>query len=315
MEFQFLMMKLFKYIIFLLLLVLLSACEKEIEVKIPDAEPKLVVEGFIEPNQPPIILLTRSMGYFEPTDIETLQQVMVRDAKITFKAPNKSILLDVICMDALPDSLYPLVSSLTGISIEQLLVFNYCIYTTFDLSVWGQSGASYSITIDYNSKEYQSTTIIPKPVPLDSLWFEKRNPQEGSRGLIWAKISDPPGLGNAYRIYTRRIGKDNSFTPAWGSVFEDKFFDGKTFDFFFYRGLAGENDRDRGFFTEGDSVVVKFCTIDQAVFKFLRDFETEVSNNGNPFAAPTTITSNISGGALGYWGGYGAVYDTIVCVQ
>ncbi len=43
--------------------------------------------------------------------------------------------------------------------------------------------------------------------------------------------------------------------------------------------------------------------------------ETEVSNNGNPFAAPTAIKSNISGGALGYWGGYGTVYDTIVAYE
>jgi hypothetical protein len=57
--------------------------------------------------------------------------------------------------------------------------------------------------------------------------------------------------------------------------------------------------------------VVKFCTIDHEAFEYLRTFETEVMNNGNPFAAPSSVKTNITGGALGAWIGYGASFDTI----
>jgi hypothetical protein len=33
--------------------------------------------------------------------------------------------------------------------------------------------------------------------------------------------------------------------------------------------------------------------------------------DGNPFASPITIRSNIQGGAIGVWGGYGASIDTL----
>ena len=46
----------------------LSACEKEITVDLPKTEQKLVVEGTIEPGQPPIVLLTRTESYFDPLD-------------------------------------------------------------------------------------------------------------------------------------------------------------------------------------------------------------------------------------------------------
>jgi hypothetical protein len=33
---------------------------------------------------------------------------------------------------------------------------------------------------------------------------------------------------------------------------------------------------------------------------------------GNPFSSPTRVLSNISNGALGYFGGYASQYKTIV---
>ena len=56
--------------VFLICLILLG-CEKEITLNLPQAESKIVVEGSIEPNFPPYVILTKSQGYFEPIDINT----------------------------------------------------------------------------------------------------------------------------------------------------------------------------------------------------------------------------------------------------
>lgn len=315
------MKKILKYnLLFIsILLFSLTGCEKEITIDIPESDPELVVEGFIEPGMPPIVFLSKSIGYFAATDISTLQSMMVKDAEVKINLAGEEYPLDQICINTLPDSILPYVSSLTGVSVEQLKLFDYCFYTSINTMIWGKVNETYTLSVNYNEKNYKSTTRIPQPVALDSIWYKKKK-SDGSLGILWAKLSDPLGY-NAYRIYTKRLGRDDNYIPIWGSVFEDRFFDGKSFDFYFYRGIRAnsddpsDNDSERAYYKEGDTIVLKFCSIDAGVFRFIRDMETEVSNNGNPFAAPTSVKSNISGGALGYWGGYGPVYDTIVAFE
>ncbi|HET6244469.1 MAG: DUF4249 domain-containing protein [Bacteroidetes bacterium] len=310
----------FKYnlLVFLFLLIS-SACEKEITIDIPQSEEKLVVEGFIEQNMPPIVFLSKNIGYFAPTDLSTLQNLMVKDAQVSIDFGGETYELTQICIDSISESFLPLISELTGLSEAQLKLYNYCFYTSLNPNLLGQVNQAYTLSVKYSGKEYHSTTTIPSPVNLDSIWYKKRN-SEGSHGVIWAKLSDPIGY-NAYRIFTKRLGKDENYVPVTNSVYEDQFFNGKTFDFYFYRGTKAnsdvptDNNSESAYYREADTIVIKFCSIDREVYLFFRDVETEIANNGNPFAAPSTIRSNISKGGLGYWAGYGAVYDTIIAFE
>ena len=103
------------------------------------------------------------------------------------------------------------------------------------------------------------------------------------------------------------------------NIFDDNFFNGLNFEAFIWRGheigaepVSGDETWD--YFQQGDTIAIKFCTIDQSHFQFWESFEIAAFNNGNPFAAPSTIKTNIEGG-LGVWGGYGVTYDTIVAVD
>ena len=40
-----------------------------------------------------------------------------------------------------------------------------------------------------------------------------------------------------------------------------------------------------------------------------------MSSDGNPFASPTSVVTNIEGGALGIWGGYAVFLDTIQIIK
>ncbi|MFZ4614090.1 MAG: hypothetical protein ACOYNH_10445, partial [Bacteroidia bacterium] len=131
-------------------------------------------------------------------------------------------------------------------------------------------------------------------------------------GFLNVVMSEPAGLGNCYRWFSKRLTKDTRFLSYLGSSFEDKFIDGKTFNYDVFRpqevnSTKPEDLGDARFrYLPNDTVVVKFCSIDKNVFEFFRSFETEAGNNGNPFAAPNTIKTNIKGGAIGVWAGYGA---------
>ena len=71
-----------KFCALLFAVIFLSACEKDVTLKLDDAVPLLVVDGQIEDGQPPIIVLTKSLGYFSKIDAQTLTGTFVRNAEV-----------------------------------------------------------------------------------------------------------------------------------------------------------------------------------------------------------------------------------------
>ena len=69
-----------------------------------------------------------------------------------------------------------------------------------------------------------------------------------------------------------------------------------------------------GYYKEGDTIAVKFCSIDKDVFTYYRTYYTAIGNTGSPFATPTNIKTNVVGG-LGVWAGYGVSIDTLVAID
>ena len=194
--------------------------------------------------------------------------------------------------------------------------FNYCIYSTLNPQLFGVLGKTYTLNILAEGKSYYSKTKIPFPVPLDSLWFK---PEKDSLGFVWATLDEPDTMGNCYRWFAKRLGKDKSFIAPIGSAFEDQFINNTRFDFAYFRGSVpgsereDDNNVEAGFFKIGDSIVVKFCSTDKSVYKFFRTYETNISNGGNPFASPSVVESNIIGdNVLGVWAGYGPFIDTLI---
>lgn len=273
---------------------LFASCEKEIDIVLPDVENKIVVDGGIFVGQPAEVVLTWSAGYFDPIDSASLISYVIQNAVVTVS--------DGFMTDTL----------------EMTLDFNRPIPFVYrGGTVIGQVGRTYVLTVVADGKTVTSSTRIPDPVQLDSVWFKPEIPGD-SLGFAWAHLSDPPATGNGYRWYTMRLHEDPTFLAPFGSTFDDNFINGESFDFAYNRPVNSnstepeDNDFRRGYFITGDTIVVRFCSIGTAEVDFFRTFEVEVSNNGNPFAAPGVIESNVEGG-LGIFCGYSPTYDTIIC--
>lgn len=291
----------------------LLGCEKNITVDLPEAEIKLVVEGWIEPALPPFVMLSKSTPYFGETDIRSFEGGFVHQASVKIHVDQDTFLLEEFCSaDFTPEEIKQ-ISAAVGIPEETLQNVDYCMYS--NLSMVGIPGKTYRLEIATEGKTYSSTTQIPPLVYLDSVFFKVEKDQESKGlGFSMAWLNDPDTLGNAYRWEVKRQGKDAQFMAPNGSAFNDYFINGQYFELGFNRPSSpsdNASDGDHGYFSKTDTIVIRFSTIDEAHYEFLFSYENYKFSAGNPFASPSTIKSNITGGALGVWGGYGVTYDTI----
>ncbi|MBI4930618.1 MAG: DUF4249 domain-containing protein [Bacteroidetes bacterium] len=278
-----------------------SSCQKEITIDLPPLKNKIVVDGRIEPGFPPYVILAHNMAYFGHQDQNNIQNMFIHDAVIKVSNGTKTITLTEFCSKSLPDSLLAIMAEFTGVDTLLLKNINYCIYSTFDPSVFGQVGKTYSLSIVAEGKTYTSSTSILPPVPLDSLWW--RLDKDDTLGFIWSHLTEPAAEGNTYRWMAKKIGKDPTFLPPFGAAFDDKFINGQSLNLSY------------GYYNKGDTIVVKFCAIDNPSYQFFRSMEVVTNSEGNPFAAPASVLSNIypQKEALGVWCGYGTALDTVVC--
>lgn len=320
------MRKLHIFLPFFFLGVLFS-CEKEIDVDLPQPEEKLVVEGVIETGAFPYVVLSKSSSYFDPTDIESVANSYISDATITIFDGTTTNTMAKLCSGSLTPAQRQQLSVTLGIPIGVLNGYNICGFT--DLTMTGEVGKTYTISINWEGETYNSSTTLVQPVPLDSTWFEVFGDRD-SLGFVYAFLNEPGATQNYYRWFTQRINsytngslkgeqKDNSFMAPSSSVFDDQFVNGTSFDFGYNRPGGSEKADDqapeRGFFKVGDTVVVKFCSIDKNVYEFIDRAEEQILSTGSPFAAPLNATSNISNGALGLWAGYSPYFDTVICTK
>lgn len=277
---------------FILFTVLLfSSCTEDINLNIVGGEDKIVVEGTIENGKPPVVIITRNSSVSKALNFDS---ILVLDA-------------DVYVSDgANEEKLFLWIDSASSIPV---------VYK--GSSIIGTVGGTYKLTVNFRGKTYTATTTIPTPVALDSVWWQV-DPPNDSVGYAWAHLTDPPGYGNAYRWFAK-LPRDRRYIAPMGASFDDKFTENRSFDFYSLRSIdaTSELEEDTGggfdkyYYKKTDTVYIKFCTIDYAAFRFYYSYETALQSNGNPFASPTAVQSNISNGGLGVWAGFGATYDTI----
>lgn len=305
------------------MLFVVFSCTKEVIIDIPGFEEQLVIDGRIETNSPPFVLLSRSKNIYAPTDLAAYLATFVKGATVTVSNGTKTVVLDEICSDNLPPGSEVYLENLFGIPAAELANVNFCAYTTFDTEIWGEIGKTYTLKVEWEGSSYDATTEIVEPVPFNSLFWKVESGQT-EYGFAWANLSDPPNEFNGYFLETKRINvvdgeeKDNLYEPVFNPANNDEFFDGTTFDFGWAntQSFSDESvpDNLKGYYKIGDSIAIRSSMLDREAHRFLYDKYIQLANGGNPFAVPTNVRTNIKGGALGAWLGYSPYFDTLYCV-
>lgn len=296
--------------LFWIILVVFSACETDITLDLPKGTEKLVVEGHIEPGRPPLIMLSRSMPFFSSTSLSDLDNMFVHGAAITISDGTVTKNLIEVNLSLIPDSIIQMLRKIYQIEIDTSMPVNFSIYTSFE--VFGQVGKKYTINVDADGKKVSAVTTIPNLVVPDTFWFEQFiNRKNDTLYALNFRFHDPPGEENFYTYFTS-TNSGPFYSPLFGTVIDDKLFNGQDVTYTFMRGQSGSdtfNGDKFGYFEKGDTVTIKYCTIDKAHYEFWSTLGSDFGGGG-PFSSPVLIKSNIVNG-LGIWGGYGAYYRTL----
>ena len=287
-------------IYFLILVLLLTACEKKINFEPKSGAPSLVVEGIVESGQPPLVILSRSVDYFSKITPEILAASFVRNADMFISNGTVTHKLKEYR-----------IADTSGYDLYYYSIDSSNLATAFV----GEFNKKYQLRIVTNGVEYIAETMLPALTKtIDSLWWKPApgNP-DTNKVVLMSRVTDPPGFGNYIRFFT----KDNrtpEFHPGFASVFDDQIVDGTTYSIEVERGVNRNQKFDAmnySFFERGDTVTVKFTNIDRATFDFWRTMEFSYQSIGNPFSSPTKVLGNVKG-ALGYFGGYAVQYKSII---
>lgn len=246
------------------------ACKKTIQVDLNNAAPQIVIEG-------------------EVTNVTETYQVRITKT-VNFAA----------------DNIYPPVSgatvritdSTTGHSAD-LTESSPGVYTTNAFT--GVPHHTYNLFVVAEGKEYQASSTMPEPIPLDSVTFAKNTDFSNKMDInAIANFQDPPGLENYYQFIEYLNGKliPNIF------VFEDRLSDGKY--------IEDPLFNDSTYLQKGDSMLLKMYCIDKHVYDYFNTLIQVTGNNDFQSATPANPNTNISNGALGYFSAHTVTREGLV---
>lgn len=267
------LMKIF-IITLLTFLLTLSSCNNDY----PRDEQKLVIEGWIENGEFPVVLVSLS-GSID-NDGDKISDFMVRWAKVTINDGDSTFVLM-----GKPDNDY----------------FPPYVYTSYDFR--GEVGKTYTLEVEYNDLKVTSTTFIPEPVEIESIEVENK---EDNDSLCSINVIISPKSSNReyFRLRYYDYTTDTRVYPSFlGTFYTEQSND--TLSIPLYRTKIKTVKDYIPYFYKGTTVEVRLGHISKESYNIWTDYDNMV-NFGTSFffKQQSNLRTNIQGG-YGFWIGYG----------
>lgn len=265
----------------LLVVVMCSSCSVAEETTGAES---YVVEGWIDSGRFPIVKITRTMSLKSGgQSVDSLANYIEKWARVAVCDGERTVVLT-----GTPDK----------------TSFPPYTYTTGDMR--GEVGKTYTLTVDVSGGHHiEAITTIPEPVRLDS--FSVKNiDREGNCWQLCGYTNDR----RKCKFFTQVLGDDNTYESAYLGLYDDNMI-GDNGCVQIYRGGSNLKNKTTPYFSDKETVLVKFSAIDSVAFSFWRSFEDMVSLSRNPlFPVTKNLKGNVNG-ALGYWFGYGSTFYVV----
>lgn len=252
------------------------------------SESSLVIEGYIESDGYPVVIVTRTMPVTtDEISVNEVKDYLVRWAKVS--VINRE---DTVILTGMYDNGY----------------FPPYIYTTSRLK--GKVGESYELIVEYKDMCAHAKTTITSVPKVNEYKIEKCQDSD-TLYQIKAVMTADDGHPNYYQFFSRVGGQQRQFLASFLGSFTDSVATGR-FEIPIYRGHHLLNKDYSPYFSERDSVAVKCCHLDEYEYNFWKAYmESEYLSGAAMLSTSTNLPTNIIGGT-GYWFGYGSTTSYFV---
>ena len=156
----------------------------------------------------------------------------------------------------------------------------------------GKIGHTYRLLVQVNGKEYTAVSTMPKQVLLDSITFFTNTFFGTNATNPLPNFQDPASEENFY-LFKQTVNK-RLLTQNF--LVDDRLSDG--------RYISVQLFNDSTYIKQFDTVQLEMRCVDKPVYNYFLQLSQITDPNGNQAANPTNPTSNIIGGALGYFSAY-----------
>jgi len=277
---------------FILLLVLLLACSKEVEIEQPAYESKVAVDGWIEDGDFANVILTRSSPFLTDYDSASIRNTFLNYAKVTLITGNDDS--EVLTLFRKDEFFPPFIYKSTRLK--------------------GEPGETYQLKIEVGGEIITARTTIPKPPIVNNI---QMIPASDTTVTIEAIIDDPAELENYYYNEIKAQGFDTRFHPCTQPLILDKTFNGQTTTFDIGRtnqsdplgihNIDFKRNLPKREFAITDTIFVKISCLDKNAYQILNAIYLDHLSSDNPFSfVEKKTTTNIEGG-IGRWTGQASV--------
>jgi hypothetical protein len=216
----------------IVLLFSMVSCEEIIDVKLPEMEPRLVIDASITENQSCIVTITKTQSFNDSLPPETIQGATI------------------ILTDDLGNR-------------EELEGGSGRYGGVYISSLSGTVGAKYTLTVIIEGQEYVAEAMLPAPIPVDSIYIYNIQPGKDHWYSPCIVYQDPPGEKNYYHplVY---INNDLLRTIYYD---DDEYRDGLMIHNILYFNKEHNNDNELEI---GDHITVEFQTINEGAYTYYR---------------------------------------------
>jgi hypothetical protein len=289
--------------------VLLTSCERDMDIVVKANKPQLVVEAYINNELPDFtyVSLSRSQDYFAPN----LQALPVTGATVTITEgslrPDNSYEWNKATTVQLRETRVPSLANiyLPGVYFDTNLVSNP------QKALKGTPGKHYLLEIETAGKRYAAITAMLQPIPVDSVtsgnhFVDDDDTIVQTKARITVHYKDPDSVGNTQLHFWQ--DNESHLNFGWGGMGTNRFVAG-TDDL-----VNGEYIRLTHYngFVLGDTVRYYMAAIERKVYNFWDTFN-KARNNEGPFATPVTLQSTIGGeDVIGCFSGFSISTKTII---
>jgi hypothetical protein len=173
-------------------------------------------------------------------------------------------------------------------------------------SMLGTIGNTYDFSATVGGNEYTATSTMPPLIPIDSVTSEESS-FFGTPGnyLAYINYTDPANIDNYYAKRMRFFDKEEGEEVTLYGIADDNASDGIS-----TRTFGGFQ-----IFEVGDTAWLELSSIDQPTHLYFETLGDALSGRGIASSAPANPTTNLKGGALGYFSAWSKDAKMLIVTQ